>query len=100
MPITNKVSILIILIHSSAEGDYRVALDLEQTADNYAIVDGHSPRQFNNYDCGVFAIKNIEKYVTRRPEHHNIVQPLMKLFRLNILHRIYRQGIDVGHYEF
>jgi len=64
--------------------------------DDYTFVDGQSSIQRNGYDCGVFSLMNIEKYTAARPTNHPIVQPLMKLFRLRILGKLYRQSVRSG----
>ena len=69
-----------------------MSIDTSLTAANYTFIDGQSAIQRNAYDCGVFSLMNVEKYVTGRPDNHPVVQPLMKLYRLRILRRLYGQS--------
>ena len=73
-------------------------MDISQdlNTDDYSFVDGQSSIQRNSYDCGVFSLMNIEKYVIGRPLNQPIVQPLMKLFRLRILGKLYQQSVQLG----
>ena len=74
-------------------------IDESLTTDDYDLVNGDSSIQTNGYDCGVFSLMNIEKYVMMRPHNHPIIQSLMGLFRLRILGRLYHQAIDQGLVE-
>ncbi|KAL5272240.1 hypothetical protein ACHWQZ_G000453 [Mnemiopsis leidyi] len=75
---------------------YRIPIDDTLSTEGYSFIDGNSHLQTNSYDCGVFSLMNIEKYMTNRPSYHPIAQPLMKLYRLRILNRLYHQSVDLG----
>ncbi|XP_063690525.1 uncharacterized protein LOC134823112 [Bolinopsis microptera] len=76
--------------------ELQMEISQDLNTDDYSFVDGQSSIQRNSYDCGVFSLMNIEKYVIGRPLNHLIVQPLMKLFRLRILGKLYQQGVQQG----
>ena len=54
----------------------------------YRIRDGNSPKQQNSWDCGVFCVRNTEKYIF--PDDIPVVQGLMKFYRLSYLRDLYR----------
>ena len=74
-------------------------IDVTRNVDEYTVVDGRSSIQTNGFDCGVFSLMNIEKYLTDRPVNHPINQQLMMLFRLRILNRLFNQSIELGLVE-
>ena len=69
-------------------------MDLENRSDistqTHPIEDGMSQTQTNSWDCGVFALQNIEKYIS--PSHPSVpvTQSLMSFFRLRHLEALYR----------
>jgi len=72
-------------------------IEVERANDllNYTHVDGNSDRQLNNFDCGVFALMNIERAVSGTLESP-ITQDLMNLYRSKILLRLLNQARRVG----
>ena len=60
----------------------------------HAIVDGMSARQYNGFDCGVFAMANVERYGLE--ENIPISQNTMKLYRCRYLGQLYELGIAMG----
>lgn len=57
-------------------------------AGSYLIRDGNSAKQQNSWDCGVFSVRNMEKYIF--PDDIPVVQGLMKFYRLSYLRELYR----------
>ena len=74
-------------------------VDTSLTPDDYQIINGQSERQSNAYDCGVFTIMNIEKYITGRYQQHPVCQQLSKVFRCKIIFRFYQQALHLGLLE-
>ena len=68
----------------------------EDTIDEstHIIVDGVSAQQLNSFDCGVFAMANVERYVL--DDYTLISQNTMKLYRCRYLSQLYELGIAVG----
>lgn len=60
----------------------------------YTIVDGVSARQLNGFDCGVFAMANIERYALDATTP--IGQSTMKLYRSRYLSQMYELGLAMG----
>ena len=83
-------------LHTIFRAELQMDISQDLNTDDYSFVDGKSSIQRNSYDCGVFSLMNIEKYVIGRPLNHPIVQPLMKLFRLRILGKLYQQSVQQG----
>ena len=54
----------------------------------YRIRDGQSEKQLNSSDCGVFSIRNLEKYIFS--DQHPVTQGLMQFYRLGYLMELYR----------
>ena len=66
------------------------------TEQSHPFVDGNSNRQRNGYDCGVFALKNVEEYILDRPFQLTVTQAAMKLLRCNIIFNMLRFAEDTG----
>ena len=65
---------------------------------NYSTIDGKSLKQENSYDCGVFAMANVENYI-KGPLNFPISTSLMKLIRCRYLYKLLRISHDVGYVE-
>jgi len=74
-----------------------LGMQLEDTHINcqtHPIMDGLSLKQSNAYDCGVFALANVERYLN----HTNfppVSQSLMKLYRCRYLSKLYDLARDL-----
>lgn len=55
----------------------------------HPIEDGMSQTQANSWDCGVFALQNIEKYISPYHPSVPVTQSLMRFFRLRYLDQLY-----------
>jgi len=58
------------------------------------IVDGMSSRQQNGFDCGVFAMANVERYTL--DQNCPISQNSMKLYRCRYLGQLYDLANAMG----
>ena len=67
----------------------------EISSETHPIVDGMSSKQTNSFDCGVFCLANLEKYILGGNFPH-VTQSLMKTFRCRYLFELYSMGNDIG----
>ena len=58
-------------------------------------MDGESARQRNAFDCGVFALANVERYVCQ-PDLPPVSQSLMKVYRCRYLNKLFNLARDIG----
>ncbi|KAL5259662.1 hypothetical protein ACHWQZ_G009943 [Mnemiopsis leidyi] len=64
----------------------------------HPIIDGKSLKQGNSYDCGVFALANVESYLMQT-NFPPVSQSLMKVFRCRYLNRIYNLARDLNIFD-
>ena len=64
------------------------------TCQTHPIMDGLSLKQSNAYDCGVFALANVEKYL-HQTNFPPVSQSLMKLYRCRYLNKLYNLARDL-----
>ena len=59
-------------------------------------LDGKSNQQDNSYDCGVFALSNLEQYLLGNRVNTVRARDMVGI-RAQIMHRIYNHGINTGY---
>ena len=68
--------------------------DVSSTTHPY--IDGESAKQKNGFDCGVFALANVEDYVRGPGNFLPISQRLMKLHRCRYLLQLYDFATEIA----
>ena len=60
----------------------------------HPVMNGESPKQANAFDCGIFALANVEKYISQ-PTFPPVTQSLMKLYRCRYLNKLFSLARDI-----
>ena len=69
--------------------------DCQINCQSHPIMDGLSPKQSNAFDCGVFALANVERYLINQTNFPPVSQSLMKLYRCRYLKKLYNLAMDL-----